>query len=88
MRRALAATLFSLSLAACGSEPTAQEENLAERASAPEQIVTNNATGNAALPSAVADDIGAREGISGSTQGPTAGDSDAPYAGEDSGSRN
>ena len=84
MRRALAAALFAVSLTACGSEPTAREENLPERASGPDQLATGNATGNAVLPSATADDVGEREGISGATQGPTAGDSDAPYAGDDS----
>ena len=86
MRRLLAATSIAVSLAACGSEPTAQEENLPERATGPEQLATGNATGNDVLPSAVADDVGDREGISGSTQGPTAGESDAPHGGEDSSS--
>ena len=88
MRRAIAAILTVLALSACGSEPTSQEENLPERASGPDQLATGNATGNAALPSAAVDEVGSREGIPGATQGPTAGDSDAPAAGEDSGPRN
>jgi hypothetical protein len=34
------------------------------------------------------EDIGSREGIPGATQGPTAGGTDAPAAGEDSRPRN
>ena len=86
MRRAAFATLAAFTLlAACGSPPTAQEENLEERATGNEQLPAgDNAAANSQLPSAAADDIGSREGIPGATQGPTAGDSDAPAAGEDS----
>jgi hypothetical protein len=84
MRRALASLAAIAILGGCGSEPTAQEENLSNRATGPDQLATGNGTGNAVVPSGAVDDVGSREGIPGATQGPTAGDSDAPASGEDS----
>lgn len=86
MRRAALATFAALTLlAGCGSPPTEQEENLEERANGSDRLpTTDNAAANSQVPSAAVDDVGSREGIPGATQGPTAGDSDAPAAGEDS----
>jgi hypothetical protein len=84
MRPAFATLAAVTLLAACGSPPTAQEENLEERATGNERLpAAGNAAANSAIPSGAMDDIGSREGIPGATQGPTAGDSDAPAAGED-----
>ncbi len=81
MRRAFANFALAAMLSACGSPPTPQEENLSERATGPDREpvdASDLANGNAAVPSGAADDVGSREGIGGATQGPTAGDSDAP----------
>ena len=91
MRRALATMTLIAALAACGSPPTEQEQNLEERATGSGTLPVDN-MGNAATNGLTAngavDDAGARDGISGTTQGPTAADSDAPYAGEGSNSGN
>lgn len=88
MRRALAPLSALAALAGCGgSPPTAQEENLTERSTGPEVAPVDPADVAAANNTAPAD-VGNRAGISGATQGPTAGASDAPYSGEDSRSRN
>ena len=87
MRRAFTTIAVAALLSACGSPPTAQEENLSERATGPDREpvdASDLADGNASVPSGAVDDVGSREGISGATQGPTAGDSDAPASGEDS----
>ena len=83
MRRAIAPIVILAALAGCGSPPTEREENLPERA--PDNVAVAN-QGGAALNEA--DVEGNRAGIGGATQGPTAGDSDAPYAGEGSNSGN
>ena len=77
--------LTAILLGACGSNTTEAEENLPEVGSHPDQVAhpapgdpqfANNATAGA--------DQGQVEGMNGATQGPTAGDSDAPYAGDSS----
>ena len=80
-RTVLILTAFSLS--ACGGAPTEAEENLANVGSHPEQVAHPQPGepqfGNEAVAGA---DQGQLEGMNGSTQGPTAGASDAPYAGD------
>lgn len=88
MRRALAPLFLLAALGGCGgSPPTAQEENLPERSTGPE-VAPVDAANAAAANNVIPPDVGERAGISGATQGPTAGNSDAPYSGEDSRSRN
>lgn len=77
MRRAFAASSLIAALGACGSPPTAQESNLEERATGSGAQISANAAMNDPTE-------GGREGIGGATQGPTAPDSDAPHAGDDS----
>lgn len=79
MRRALATLTVIAALGGCGSPPTEQEQNLEQRA----PDVGSEAAANTALTDPTE---GNREGIAGATQGPTAGESDAPYAGEGSNS--
>lgn len=89
MSRSIPILFLAAALAGCGSSPpTPQEENLSERATGPDTVPVDAANVAAANATASAGTAGTREGISGATQGPTAGDSDAPYGGEDSRSRN
>lgn len=87
MNRAIIVPALLAALAGCGgSPPTPQEEKLEERATGPDTAPVDAAE-VASANGALAADAGSREGISGTTQGPTAADSDAPYAGEDSRAR-
>ena len=82
MRRATVPLIILAAMAGCGSPPTEQEQNLPQQA--PDAAVPVAGDGNAALNDA--DVAGNRAGIGGATQGPTASDSDAPYAGDGSNS--
>lgn len=88
MRRALAPLFVLVALGGCGgSPPTPQEENLQERATGPGTVPVDAANA-AAANNSIPPEAGGRAGISGATQGPTAGGSDAPYGGEDARPRN
>lgn len=85
MRRSIAlATAAIAALGACGSPPTEQERNLDDRGTGTATAPAGDSAMNGTDPGAAAAEVGAREGIPGATQGPTAADSDAPYAGDDS----
>ena len=84
MRRATVPLIILAAVAGCGSPPTEQEQNLPQQA--PDAAVPVSNEGNVALNDA--DVAGNRAGIGGATQGPTAPDSDAPYAGEGGNSGN
>lgn len=77
--------LAAVSISACGAGPTEAEENLANTGSHPEQLA-HPAPGEPQFGSNAVTGAseGQIEGMNGSTQGPTAGDSDAPYAGDSS----
>lgn len=82
MRQATVPLIILAAIAGCGSPPTEQEENLPQQAPAADAVTNQPGAQNEV-------DIGGnREGIGGATQGPTAGNSDAPYAGEGSNSGN
>lgn len=84
MRRSIAlATAAIAALGACGSPPTEQERNLDDRGTGTATAPAGDSAMNGIEPGGAAE-VGAREGIPGATQGPTAADSDAPYAGDDS----
>ena len=83
MRRATVPLIILAAMAGCGSPPTEQEQNLPQQAPDAASPVANEGNGLND-----ADVAGNREGIAGATQGPTAADSDAPYAGEGSNSGN